>query len=601
MTAGNLTSEWASLLIDTFVQAGITDAAISPGSRSTPLVWAAIHNGGLCTHRIVDERSAAFFAVGQSKMTGRPTLLICTSGTAGAHYYPAVIEAARTSTPLLVLTADRPAELQGNGAAQTIDQRALFGTHVRTYIDLGAPEASTAALRALRSKAERAYGTTLFPTPGPVQVNAPFRKPLEPAEAKGDEERRLAGVAAALRNRPVPPAARPGVDEADVENAVDEIVQIHNTKGTPLIACGPISPAVAGDRDKIIRRLSTLAFPLFAEAASQLRFGGGGDRDLFCDGFDTFLRSPRALDSDPAAIIRIGAPLVSKGWDLFSAAVDAPTFVVAPHQWDDPHNSGARFIRASAEYFTQKLIERFEGAGRVGTDERLQAFRNASRATASALADLIPSGDEALTPGAAARTLVSSLPSGSLLALSNSLPVRDIDMFTAGCEADLVVWSQRGANGIDGLISGASGAAIAAARGNDRSATLYIGDVAFLHDLSGLAIAREVKSPFAIVVAANKGGRIFEQLPIARHPEMDDDALAWWTTPPALDIAAAAALFHIPFERAKTGTALESALKKAHSSQRCTIIEAVIDPATIVPEQERLKERVLQVLKKAGV
>ncbi len=598
MIRGNLTTEWASLLIDTFVQAGVTDVVISPGSRSTPLVWAAIQTRELRSHRIVDERSAAFFAVGQSKMTGRPTLLICTSGTAGAHYYPALIEAAQSSTPLLIVTADRPGELQGCGAPQTIDQTDLYGRHARAYINLGPPEPREAALRALRSNAERAYGISLFPTPGPVHLNAPFRKPLEPGDAKGDEERRLADIAAALRNRPVRPTARPGIDREGVESAVREIVQIAHDEGAPLIACGPVSPSAAGNRNAVIRHLSRLPFPVFAEATSQLRFGGNKGRSVFCDGFDTFLRVRSVAEHRPPAIIRIGAPLVSKGWDIFSATVDAPSFVVAEHRWDDPHHSGARFVRSPSDYFLQRLEEQLEGVEEASSGGILERYQTASRTTAEVLADLIPTGDKPLTPGAAARTILSALPPRSLLALSNSLPVRDIDMFTARCKADLVIWSQRGVNGIDGLISGAAGAAAAmtSPHGKGRGATLYVGDVAFLHDLSSLAVASRIDSPFAIVVAANRGGRIFEQLPIAQHPGMDESSLEWWTTPHNIDIADAATLFRIPFEKAKTGNELESALKKAHSFSGCSIIEACIDPATIVVEQEGLKKRVLQIL-----
>jgi len=597
VTPGNVTSEWASLLVDTLAGAGITDVVISPGSRSTPLVCAALRNERLRAHRFVDERSAAFFAVGQAKMTGLPALLICTSGTAGAHYYPAVIEAARTRTPLVILTADRPGELQGTGAPQTMDQRALYGSHARAFIDLGLPDHHHPALRALRGKALRAYGTSLFPTPGPVHVNVPFRKPLEPQSPETEEEQRVAERVSGLRKLPLPETARPAPDEHGVERAVREIARIHSEGETPMVACGPESSHTVEDRNKTAALLAALPFPVFTEATSQLRFGGVENRTARCDGFDTFLRSPRIRARKPGAIIRIGAPLASKGWEMFSGDLDVPHFVVAPFGWDDPHGSGALFVRSSGEYFVQKLSECLAGSGETGSTELRDACRKASVTVANVLGDMMPGGEKAITQGAAARTLLSSLPVGSLLALSNSLPVRDVDMFGVGCSADLMVWSQRGVNGIDGLMSGAAGAASA----SGRPTTLYVGDVAFLHDLGGLAVARRSDVPFVIVVANNGGGRIFEQLPIARDKAIDGHALEWWTTPPGIELSKAADLFGITFEQVRTSRTMGAAIANAHNSEGCTIIEVVIDPATIVTEQECLRETVFHALEKADL
>ncbi len=598
MTGAVLTSQWASLLVGTLADAGVTDVVISPGSRSAPLVHAALNTEGLRLHRVIDERCAAFFALGQAKTSGKPSALICTSGSAPAHYFPAVIEASLSRTPLLVLSADRPPELQGNGASQTIDQARLYGTHVNLFVDVAMPDGHGEALRGLRERVIRAVNATLHPAPGAVHLNVPFRKPLEPAAPSTDDERLLGRKVAALRARPVRMERPIPVDEEGVEDALDELERAMRRGGAPVIAWGP-ETGLSGDRKyAAAQNLATSGFPIFAEAASPCRFCGPRDGISFHDGFDTFLRSPLlAKLPPPAAVIRLGGPLTSKGWEIYSKQLDVPRFVVSPYDRNDPFNSNAFFARSTAERFLERLSKRFARAKgrRRNLSETEEFFRDASLVVKETLAASYR-GEGPVTGGALARAVVSALPAKSLLILSNSLPVRDIDMFTAGMDADLVVVSRRPVSGIDGIVSSGAGAASVF----DGPATVYTGDIAFFHDIGGLALAGAAKGPFVVVVANNRGGRIFEQLPIAETSGVSREDLEWWTTPHEFEPRHAARLYGAGHTAVGDAARLGAAIRDAHEKDGCTIIEARIDPATVVPEQARLRETVFESLENRG-
>ena len=260
----NLQAEWARLLLDSFAAAGVREVVISPGSRSTPFVLAAAKHPKLHGRHIVDERSAAFFALGQGRVRGRPTLLVATSGTAGANYFPAVVEASASHVPLLVLTADRPVELAACGANQTIDQLKLYGDHARDFVDLGTPDASSRALRALRRAVAQAVFTSQYPLPGAVHLNARARKPLEPGAAESDEERVLAAAVDALIERPAPqprpPVRMPAGDQ------IGELADACRRAERGLIVCGPAALSQAGERSLVAELGRRTGFPLLREA-----------------------------------------------------------------------------------------------------------------------------------------------------------------------------------------------------------------------------------------------------------------------------------------------------------------------------------------------
>jgi len=622
MSASNLHIAWAKLFLHAAWCAGVRDVVVSPGSRSTPLALAAHESTELRSHFIVDERTAAFFALGQARVTGRPTLLACTSGTAGAHYYPAVIEASMSGLPLVVVTADRPWELQQTGASQTIDQTHLFGSFVRTFAALGAPEPGDAALRALARTAAQVVARALGPEPGPVHVNAPFRKPLEPIAAP-EREPWTASWEALMQGAPTRSIApRPSFDAASLDHVARLFQTEHGPVERGLIVCGP-APA-HGDLDAYQRELGALAratgFPILAEATSQARFGhvaalaatgsaaattGTSAAPVVLSAFDALLRAPTFRKRFvPDAILELGAPPTSAGYaQLLAENPRCPRVVVAPLGWTDPASTASTIVHADVLPFCRALRVRLGDRPHPASEWSRALAAEDARARAIIDATLAsPALPTTLTEAATARAVVDACPAGSILVLGNSSPVRDVDIYCHTSARPLRVLHQRGASGIDGLVSGAAGAHSVA---DGAAVSLLLGDLSLLHDLTGLVLARAARAPLVITVVNNGGGRIFEQLPIGRalHAQASADPRAsgdarvaadprttgaaraaadtferCFATPQQVDLAAAAATFGIPFARATTAAELTSALAAAHARPAATLIEAVVPP-----------------------
>ena len=572
MSRSNLHLAWARLFLRSAAAAGVTDVVLSPGSRSTPLTIAAATTPEIRAHVIVDERQAAFFALGQARVTGRPSLLLCTSGTAGAHWLPALIEASQSFLPLLAVTADRPWELQGCAAPQTIDQLKLFGDHVRHFADLGLPDPSPGALGAVPRIAAQAVARALGPVPGPVHINARFRKPLEPVDVAGPEAFQPLVDALLARGPTRVLAPRVRADEA----AIREIAALAASTSRGLLVCGPAPLASADGREAILDLARATGFPLLAEGPSQLRFGGDRDGVVAISAFDALLRVP-ALRARlaPELVIELGAPPTSAGYaQLLAERPALPRFVVAPYGWNDPHGSAAALV----------VADPIEAAPRIAA--RVRDLKGPSRPARSAWAGALAEADqralelaaralagEALSEGSIARAVVASCPEGAILAIGNSTPVRDLDAYCPASARSLRVLHQRGASGIDGLLSGAAGARSV----SSAPVALLLGDLSLLHDLTGLGLLRRVAAPFVAVVVQNGGGRIFDHLPIAASWEAEPFE-RYFATPEPVRFDHAAAAFGVAYARAATRAELSAALTAAWSADVPTLIEAVAPP-----------------------
>lgn len=590
MSAPNLQTEWARLLLGTLRAAGVREAVISPGGRSTPFTWAALETAGLRCRTLIDERSAAFFAVGHARLTGEPVLLICTSGSAAANYLPAVVEASESGTPLLVLTADRGLELQQAAAPQTVDQIKLFGDHVRDFFELGSPDAHPRMLGAVRRMAAQAALATRSPVPGPVHLNARARKPLEPVAADGPAAEAVRAAVDALLEGGAPAshdgAARPSAD------GIRALADACRSARRGLIVCGPTPPADGVPAVDLAALARATGFPVAAEPASQARFDPGIDGAHWIDGFATLLSVPPFRErAAPDLVLQLGRPPTAAAWGgAFNRWPDTTRYVIAPHGWPDPWSTATAVVRGPVRPTIAALVEALDGAGggprpddaaaagAAWLDELARANRTAWRVIDEAVAD-------GLSEGAAVRAAIDAVPDGGVLALGNSLPIREAEMFAPAAARPVTVWAQRGANGIDGLISGAAGAAVAAGR----PTTLIIGDVSFVHDVGGLAAAREVAAPFTIVVLNNGGGRIFERLPLGDR--VPAEAMDAWLTPPPVDITAAAAAFGLAHARATDRAGLARALEEAAGRPGATVVEAVIEAGGTTAHQRDLLRR----------
>ena len=336
----NLLTVWARLLFDSLAHAGVRDVVVSPGSRSTPFVLAACAHPALRVHDAIDERTAAFFSLGQARVTGAPSVLLCTSGSAGANYLPAVIEADQSGVPLVVVTADRPAELLHVSANQTIDQRLLFEGFARRVVDVGAPDASPGALRGLRRLAAQAVALACGPSPGAVHLNLRARKPLEAVEASSPAGQALRTLALEIAAEPavVVTQGRPVAPR----DAIGRLAVRIRSARRGVIVAGPAPAAQRRDRDAIARLARAAGFPLLAEAASQLRFtgrAGGLEGVEVIDAFEWLYGSPPA-ELVPDLVVQLGAPPTSGAWErLLDRSPRIDRIVIAPTGWPDPHAS----------------------------------------------------------------------------------------------------------------------------------------------------------------------------------------------------------------------------------------------------------------------
>lgn len=554
---------WAQVVMATLRDAGITRVVTSPGSRSTPLILAG-QKSGLELFPVIDERSAAFFAVGCARATGSPVALLCTSGSAGAHYYPALIEAALARVPVVAITADRPPEHHGAGASQTIDQTRLFGTFTRASIDLGPPQQDRAALVGVRRRVAQAVATCREPDPGPVHINVPLTKPLEPPADNG-ARRQADAAAAAVLDLPITRAAHPRPLAG--ETAIAALIDACQRARRGVIIAGP-APA-QGFRG-VLDLAARTGFPLLAEATSQLRFCKTGPEVLRVDGFDLFLAAKSIRERlAPDLIVCAGAePSSISALTYMAENLAAARVVLGGGRWVDSQNAADMILfgdagdaaARAATHITERRVDPEWRDAFAGANARAwRAFETALGATSEA---------------ACVQAALAALGDEDLLCVGNSLPVRMIDRVRSRAEP-MAVLCQRGASGIDGSISGAAGAAHA----SGRATMLIVGDVSFCHDVGGLAAARQVRSPLAIVVIDNGGGRIFDELPIA-HTDMDRALANQWLTPPALDIAAAARSFGARTSIARSSEEVSREVKAALGEPGACVIHAMVDPTS---------------------
>jgi 2-succinyl-5-enolpyruvyl-6-hydroxy-3-cyclohexene-1-carboxylate synthase len=583
MSYAHLQAAWSEWLIEALCTSGVRRAVVSPGSRSTPLVLAIARleaEGRLEASVVVDERVAGFVALGQAKMTGVPTLLVCTSGTAGSHYLPAVIEASVTGAPLIIVTADRPPELQARGANQTIDQSNLFGRYARQSLDLGVPDPDPRACEGLIRTAARAVQASLAPDPGPVQLNARFRKPLQAdsVDPPGVSDLRSRIEAAFASGLPRPRSLRLAPDPHDLDELATRIRQVRRG----VVLAGPASVSSSISFSAIERFLELSGFVLLAEATSQLRFGKPGR--LVCDAFEPlFGARPGHRPLDPDFVIQIGGAPTGRGVSRWLGSDTAPErVVIARRGYPEAFNRASDVWLTDPELMLTGLADRLEGIG-PEADWSGRAASECARIW-KALDELLAEANGFPEP-AAVRTAVEAVPSGGLLALGNSLPVREVDLFCPSTERSIAVLSQRGASGIDGGISSAAGAVAA----SGFPTVLLLGDVSFQHDAGGLAAARELPAPLAIVVLRNGGGRLFDLLPIRDSAGSSAKTFErFFLTPPAVEPAGAARAFGIPSIEAGTPAELSESIAHAMSRSGATVVEALVDGASSASWVERL-------------
>jgi 2-succinyl-5-enolpyruvyl-6-hydroxy-3-cyclohexene-1-carboxylate synthase len=587
MDSTNANTALASAFAEELQRGGLRRAVLSPGSRSTPLALALWRADGIDVEVIVDERSAAFFALGAAQASGEPVALLCTSGTAAANYHPAVCEADESAIPLLVLTADRPPELRGIGAGQTIDQVKLYGEAVRWFCEVGNHRADDAGLLHYRSVACRALAKARGEVrPGPVHLNLPWREPLAPLPVEGAVTATDPLALAGRDRRPL--TAVTHVDEEPTEFELDEIAaHIGDAISGVIVAGRQLDPEL---REPLAHLARAAGFPILADATSQLRLGPH-DRSLVVSTYDQLLREERfARSVVPELVLRFGEMPTSKPLRAWLETGGADQIVVDPSgTWNEPTRRAAAIVRADPAQLAAGWARRLEGEERAEPQRWLEAERAARAALDEGLA-LGGAAEAPITEPALHRALGRAHADGDLVYTASSMPIRDQEAFLDPGEADVAFLCNRGANGIDGLVSSGIGAAHA----SGRPTTILTGDLGLLHDLGGLAALRDVSTPARIVVVDNDGGGIFHFLPQA-EALASEEFEALLGTPRGVDAAKAAALFDLPHRRLESLADLPAALAAGTG-----LIEVRTDRATNVAAHHAAAEAVAAAVAQLG-
>ncbi len=566
----NTNTLWASIIVDELVTAGVKRACVAPGSRNTPLTVALSENDDIAVFSQFDERSAGFFALGQARATGTPTALVCTSGTATANFHPAVMEATQARIPLIVLTADRPRVLHHSGANQTVDQEGLYGDAVRSYRTLPEPAVDATKLRALRTAIDRAVLDATGDAPGPVHYNVPFEKPLEPTPTNDVSEAFLDAHPDAVYGRDGPFVSISQGTRTPIDaTAMDALVGAVQSTERGLIVAGPDS-RLSPDACAMLARAT--GFVVVADPVSGLRFGPHVESIPVFGGYDGYLDE---FDLTPDLVLRFGQSPTSKRLRSYLEAAETRQHLVSPDgRWDEATFTATDLWTADPTAFIEALATRL--SPRTPETEWLDAFRRAESEHFSALAD-----DETHFEGGIVSDTVALAPDPSSLFVSNSMPVRDLDRFGAPTTTSIAAYANRGASGIDGIIS--TGLGIGST--TDDQLIVLTGDLAFYHDMNGLLAIDRCGVDATIVVLNNDGGGIFNMLPIE---SFDPPFTEYFNTPHGLTFDPVADLYGLAYDGVQGRESFRDAYRQALATDRTHLIEVFVDDDSSHRHREQL-------------
>lgn len=577
MNAPNRNTLWASIVAQELHRSGVRIVCASPGSRSTPLITAFAAHPELEVLVHIDERSGSFFALGHAKRQSAPVALLCTSGTAAANYYPAVIEAFYSGIPLVILTADRPPELRDCGAGQTIDQIKLYGDLVRYFFEVGAPAISEFQLRHLRSLVSHAVdvanGLAEIPA-GPVHLNFAFADPLTPIYVPNDVPADLAessplawdGRSSNAYSRAI--AGKRILNRSEIAAIAGQITS--SAKGAIVVG---VYDAPEGFATAVQRLAHVTGYPLLAEATGLDRFGTIGKT---IGRYDSFLRSTKFASSNmPELVIRFGAMPTSKHYRLWiEQHIQCQQFIVGNGSNSDPTHGLTHLINADATVFCEQLAKYLDpnldpnaSPGREDTQWRSQFVR--AEAIAATEIDLFLASTDTLFEGKVYAELAKWLPNQVKIYIASSTPIRDLDTFFHPLQ-QISVLANRGANGIDGTVSSALGAAWR----SEQPIILVCGDLAFYHDLNGLMAVKQYNINLTIILLNNNGGGIFELLPISNfEPPFEQ----YFATPHGLDFAPIVTAYGCGYEQIQDWTHFQSAVLDSLSKSGTKVLEIKSD------------------------
>ncbi len=544
LTAAVLLGAWCSGIWSVLTEEGVSDVVISPGSRNTPLTLLALSETGLTSHSVIDERSAGFFALGLARASRKSVALLCTSGTALAHYAPALIEASYDGLPLVVVSADRPPELQGCGAPQTIDQQHVYGNFLRGTYSVPVPTDSEEAFSDLGEALRHLVQLSCGQRPGPVHLNVPLRKPLEPLHPTTPSERtRVARLLARLNRAPggkAPPRRE--------TPSVAALLKARSASKRPLLVAGPLPPADLPALEKIRR---ALGMPLLQE------FGPADSSGL------EFATAQLIGDDAPDLLVHVGPPAVSSRWERYVEQFEGRYFVLSGSEFRDPSrraeavlvghlDDAAATIDATADF----------------RDTTLHSPPSPSMKIQSTVRRLLETADATTRyqEPLALRELLAACPKGTDLILGNSLSLRLASWVWPAAGSPAHPYTARGVNGIDGMFAWSAGLV----QSTGRPTLSILGDVTAAHDIGSLQLLSRSRLPLVFAVVDNGGGRIFDHLPARKS--IDNEKFSFWTTAPHFDLEAVASAFGLSCKRVSELSEIADSVQAGLKSRRPHLI-----------------------------
>lgn len=546
-------TKYMANFVDELIANGLEHVVISPGSRSTPLALTFLEREELEDWIIVDERSAAFFALGLAKQTETPVVLVCTSGTAAANYFPAIVEAYHSYVPLLILTADRPHELRLVDAPQAIDQQKMYGTYVVHYDELALPEQTETALRYVRQRAASSFRLGQSKQ-RPVHLNIPLREPLLPDFSDLTVWERPEGIEANVY-------PQMETEQLLTESSVENLIELLTSGQRGLLVCGPQTSLESAKA--LVELAQTFKLPLLADPLSQVRNIGATDVEIIST-YDAILRTKVLRERlKPEFVIRFGAMPVSKVYRFFiEEAHEATQYIVSPMiHYKEQTGKKMHFIHTGPVQFVEQMLKAKKSEPStnktwitlwMGYNERAKT-------------ELLKTTNTYLSEGSAVVHLQAALARANhRIFIANSMAIRDFDTFYLDTTQVTKLYANRGVNGIDGVVSTALGVAA-----TGKPVVLFIGDLSLYHDLNGLMTGNQYELPLTIVLMNNNGGGIFSFLP-QRH---DKNFEKLFGTPLDIDFSYAAKLYNADYHHVKTVEEYQDVLKIALEKPRCTLIE----------------------------
>ncbi|WP_372652977.1 2-succinyl-5-enolpyruvyl-6-hydroxy-3-cyclohexene-1-carboxylic-acid synthase [Halobacteriovorax sp.] len=567
LLTNNLSVMWSSIIIDELIKSGVIDFYISPGMRNAPLVQSLLQRNEVNLYLGIDERGQSYRALGNAKATGRTSALLCTSGTALANYTPAIIEAKKSATPLIVLSADRPIELATSDANQTINQVHFYGNHVLADNCLGAPTEEICP-QVIRNTLDHLIFRSRYPIKGPVHLNIPLREPLDMTEvhiAPKYIEKAEQGFKKQYQTKYFPPTQ--GISPT-AKNVIADIIS-NNPKGLLVVGSLPCSL----DKVAIKEFIEKLNWPVFLDISSSLKYSYSIE-DNIIPTFDHSEVYEKLSVERPTTIIHLGGRTTSKHYYRFLEEFEDINLITVnwSEEKEDPSQNTDFRIISEVDQFCQEMST-------VITPSKTPININ-WKEFSSKKCTLI---DEAnLSYPYISKKIIDNIQNSQALYIANSTVVRSFDNYLSlESKKEIDIFTNRGVSGIEGLMA----SAIGCAESIDKYTTLVIGDVSFLHDLNSLQIVKESKAPLCIILVNNSGGGIFTLLPIANNKEL----LPYLTTPHSLTFENAAKLFDIKYKQISTTEEFDRGFVEAQTNKESIILEVIVDNDTNKDLYNKLK------------